>query len=152
MKIRRSAYKTSNQRRFLVVDDESSMLLMLKALLAPFGFRVDCYDDPVKALSDFKRAMYDLLILDVKMPQMSGFELYRKLREIDDNVKVCFLTGLDDFADYEKYRSEVSPKQDERYFVRKPFSAEDFLERVSFMARSLESKNNNKTEYMEKAA
>jgi two-component system, OmpR family, response regulator ChvI len=53
------------------------------------------YNDPLVALSNFKPDIYDLLILDIKMPNMTGFELYRKLKEIDSKVKVCFITAFE---------------------------------------------------------
>jgi len=58
------------------------------------------------ALSNFKPDIYDLLLLDIKMPNMTGFELYRKLKEIDSKVKVCFITAYE--THYEKFgRNQV---------------------------------------------
>jgi DNA-binding response OmpR family regulator len=63
---------------------------------------VDSYTDPILALSNFKPRLYDLLILDIKMQKMNGFDLYQKMKKIDSNVKVCFLTASELF--YEEYR------------------------------------------------
>jgi len=125
------------KRKILVVDDDRSILLTLKAMLTPFGFAIDLYQDPVSALGDFKRGSYDLLILDVSMPKMSGFELYLHLKQIDDAVRVCFLTAMDDFSEFQEYRKEAAPKANERYFVPKPVTGEDLLERVGFMTSNL---------------
>lgn len=125
-----------NNRRFMAVDDDPSVLLTLKALLEPFGFHVDLYDDAEKALNSFRANTYHLLILDVKMPKMSGFELYHFIKEIDGVVKVCFLTGLDDFSDYAAHKKEVFPKSNERYFVQKPVTGEDLLERIDYMTQA----------------
>ena len=54
-----------------------------------YGFVVDTFDDPQQALSNFKAGLYDLLLIDVKMPKMNGFELYREVKKIDNKPKVC---------------------------------------------------------------
>jgi two-component system response regulator ChvI len=122
-------------RMFLAVDDDPSVLLTLKALLTPFGFHIDLYEDAEKVLNDFRPNIYDLLILDVKMPKMNGFKLYELIKRIDNSVKACFLTGLDDFSDYVAYKKEVHPKLNEIYFVQKPVTGEDLLERIDYMMR-----------------
>ncbi len=80
-------------KRILVVDDESDICLTLANVLEGNGFVVDTFDDPLLALQDFRKDFYDLLILDIKMGKMNGFELYDEIRMIDDKVKVCFLTA-----------------------------------------------------------
>jgi DNA-binding response OmpR family regulator len=121
----------SNSKRILVVDDEPDITLMLKKVLEGNGFRVDSFDEPSAVLQNFKPEIYDLLILDIKMPYINGFELYLKLREKDQHVKVCFLTALSELGDYEAYRKEVFPKWGERYFVAKPIENEELIRRVN---------------------
>jgi len=79
--------------RILIVDDETDINLLFKIVLEDRGFKVDTFDDPIAALENYRDGLYDLLILDIKMPRMHGFELYRNIREIDNKVKVCFLTA-----------------------------------------------------------
>jgi DNA-binding response OmpR family regulator len=92
-------------------------------------FEVDAYNDPLLALSNFKQNAYDLVILDIRMPEMDGFELYKKMRMVDDKVKVCFMTAFDD------YRQEFKksfPKLDEiKCFIRKPNAIEDLVNHVA---------------------
>lgn len=90
-------------------------------------------------LQSFKPHYYDLLIIDIKMPMMNGFELYRKLKERESHVKVCFLTAVSEFRDYEQYKGDASPKPHERYFVAKPVSEDDLVRRVNDMIAN----NNN---------
>jgi DNA-binding response OmpR family regulator len=123
----------SNNKRILVTDDEPDITLMLKKVLEENGFKVDSFNEPSAVLQNFKPGIYDLLILDIKMPSINGFELYLKLREIDQNVKVCFLTALSELRDYEAYRKEVFPKWGERYFVSKPIENEELIRRVNTM-------------------
>lgn len=121
----------NNNKRIFVVDDEADITLMLKKVLEENGFKVDSFNEPASALRNFKVGLYDLLILDIKMPSMNGFELYLKLREKDQQVKVCFLTALSELRDYEAYRKEVFPKWGERYFVAKPIENEELIRRVN---------------------
>ena len=121
----------SNSKRILVVDDEPDITLMLKKVLEGNGFRVDSFDEPSAVLQNFEPGTYELLILDIKMPSINGFELYLKLREKDQHVKVCFLTALSELRDYEAYRKVVFPKWGERYFVAKPIENEELIRRVN---------------------
>ena len=77
----------------LVVDDEPDINTTLKATLEEEGFKVYVFDDPIEALEHFRKSFYDLLIFDIKMPKMNGFDLYREIKKIDSGVKVCFLTA-----------------------------------------------------------
>ena len=61
------------------------------------GFITDVYSDPLSVLMNFKKGMYDLLLLDISMPLISGFELYGKISQIDDGVKVCFVTAFEEY-------------------------------------------------------
>ena len=114
----------SNKKRILVVDDEPDITLMLKKVLEENGFEIDSFNEPSAVIQNFRPGVYDLLIVDIKMPSINGFELYLKLLEKDQHVKVCFLTALNELRDYEGYRKEVFPKWGERYFVAKPIENE----------------------------
>jgi DNA-binding response OmpR family regulator len=80
----------------LYVDDEPDMTTMLKMAPEHVGFNIDTFNDPVLALESFKPTRYDLVILDVMMQKMNGFELYDRLRKKDPDIKVCFLTASSD--------------------------------------------------------
>ena len=123
------------ETRILVVDDEPDVNLTLKVSLEDKGFKVDAFDDPLLALENFKAGVYGLLILDIKMPEMNGFELYREIKKVDNKVKVCFLTALNELHDYEAYRKEFFPKVGERYFIQKPIENEEMVKRVNQMMR-----------------
>ncbi len=101
-----------------MVDDEPDIIFCVKTVLQNNGFVVDSYTDPTLALSNFKPGLYHLLLLDIKMPKMDGFELYQKMREIDSNVRVCFLTASKLF--HEKYRTlDAYPTLDKEHFYPK---------------------------------
>ncbi|HJT49014.1 MAG TPA: response regulator [Nitrososphaeraceae archaeon] len=122
--------ETRSRKRILVVDDESDITLALKTVLDGDQFQVDSFNDPISARNNFKPGLYDLLILDIKMPIMNGFQLYREIKNMDDKVKVCFLTALNEMHDYQEYKKEVSPKPGERFFIQKPVENQTLLRRV----------------------
>ena len=70
-------------KRILVVDDESDVCLALKRILDENGFTVDSYQNPLLALQKFKADLYDLVILDIKMPKLNGFVLFYTERSRD---------------------------------------------------------------------
>jgi DNA-binding response OmpR family regulator len=81
------------QKRILVVDDEPDLTMLCRLALEYHGFNVDTFTDPRKALSNYKPGYYDLVILDIMMPNMDGFQLYDEIKKKDHKPKVCFLTA-----------------------------------------------------------
>src|SRR5437660_11597315 len=94
----------NERKKILIVDDESDIISALKMFLELQGFQVDTFTDPTMALLQFKSGFYDLLILDIKMPEMNGFELYREIKKKDHRVKVFFLTALSEMQDYDAFK------------------------------------------------
>ena len=90
------------KKKILVVNDEPDVTTMLKMTLERVGFRVDTFNDPVLALKSYKPHLYDLVILDVIMPELDGLELYTQLKRKDSGINICFLT-----ASSEPYREEL---------------------------------------------
>jgi DNA-binding response OmpR family regulator len=133
----------SSRKKILVVDDEPDITFTLHAILQNSGFEVSSFNDPLLALQSFKPHYYDLVILDIKMPTMNGFELYQQLKKKDNHVKVCFLTAVSEFRGYEQYKNDASPKPQERYFVAKPVSEDELRRRVSDMLANNDNNNNN---------
>jgi CheY-like chemotaxis protein len=123
------------RKKILVVDDEPDVTFTIKVILTSNGYQVDAFEDAEEALANFKNQAYFLAFLDIKMPKMNGFDLYMKLREIDREIKVCFLTALGEFDDYYKqYRKEdVAPVWGIRHIVRKPIDNSKLLEEVTVM-------------------
>jgi FixJ family two-component response regulator len=116
-------------RRILVVDDDADVISTFKMILEMNGFEVDAYTNPTLALSNFKPNSYGLLLLDIRMPVMNGFELFRKMKSIDSRVEACFITA---FEDYREEFKESFPMLDEaKYFIRKPKAIQDLVNHVA---------------------
>lgn len=105
--------------RILIVDDEADILLILKRGLEQHGFEVTTFTDPRAALANYKPGLYDLLLLDIRMPGLNGFELYREIHKMDGKVKICFLTAFEIYFD--EFR-KMFPKVHVRCFARKPIT------------------------------
>ena len=123
--------KNNDKQRILIVDDESDITTALKIYLEIQGFQVDAFTDPVNALAQFKADFYQLLILDIKMPDMNGFELFTEIKKKDKTIKVFFLTALSEMHDYDAYKKDVFPKEGERYFIAKPIENDEILKRIN---------------------
>lgn len=113
--------------RILIVDDEVDITCIIKQGLEREGFEVEAFNDPEKALANFKAGSYDLLLLDIRMPKMNGFQLYKKLREIDEKAKICFITAFEIY--YDEFR-KVFPKVRVNCFVRKPVRLEELAKTI----------------------
>ena len=117
----------------LLIDYELDITLTIKGILEDAGFKVDSFNDPLLVLNNYKANFYDLLILDILIPKMNGFELYVKIREKDPKVKVCFLTASEFYYENyrKKYSSELVKLLDKEYFIQKPIKNEDLIKYVT---------------------
>ena len=119
-------------KKIFLVDNEIDITYALENALENYGFKVNSFNDPILALDNYQTNFYDLVILDIKMPKMDGFELYIKLREIDPKIKICFLTASELF--YEEFRNarlKLGEKVGEEYFIQKPIKTEDLIKKIN---------------------
>jgi DNA-binding response OmpR family regulator len=122
-----------NNNRILVVDDEPDLTKVSTLALEYHGFKVDTFNDPQEALSKFKPGSYDLIILDIKMPKMDGFELYHEIKKKDNNAKVCFLTASELY--YQEFRNKEYRALDRNLFIRKLIDNEDLVKEINKMIK-----------------
>jgi CheY-like chemotaxis protein len=117
--------------RVLFVDDNKDILLTIQTGLESYGFIVDTFSNPSEALSSFKPELYDLVLIDIKMPQMSGFEFHQELRKkatYGTEIKTCFITA------YEIYFETLKTEFPELYggcFICKPIKIEDLVTKLN---------------------
>jgi CheY-like chemotaxis protein len=120
-------------KRVLVVDDEPDVALTFKVGLEECHcdgkrrFEVYTYNNPIEALLDFKPHFYDLLLVDVYMPGMNGFELSQRILELDLNIRVCFASAAELSV---RVLREVYPKLSFGCFIKKPVKIEYLIERL----------------------
>jgi len=116
-------------RRIMIVEDDSDVNFSIKFVLETEGiFRADSYTDPLVALENYRPGLYDLLLIDIAMPKMNGFELYDNIRKLDNKVKICFITASEMY--YEEVRKQIFPELDVNCFIRKPVANEDLIQRI----------------------
>jgi DNA-binding NtrC family response regulator len=124
-----SHYNSNNPRKILIVDDEPDITSAFDMILEMNGFEVDSYNDPLSALSNFKPNLYGLALLDIRMPKMNGFELYKKIKHIDNKIEVCFITAYEDYR--EEFKESFPQLEEAKYFIRKPKAIEDLVKHVA---------------------
>jgi DNA-binding response OmpR family regulator len=113
----------------LLVDDNPDITFTVKIGLEASGlFEVDTFNDPELVLSSFKPGLYDLALLDFKMPRMYGYELYDEMKKIDNKLKICFMTAT--YQDYEAIRAAFPTVEIECY-IQKPVEIKDLVRRIN---------------------
>ncbi len=125
------------KKTVLVVDDERSWLLALKLVLKEHGFAPIAVNSGEEALSVLKNKKPDLILSDVRMPAMNGFDLLEKIRENPQltSVPVIFMSAIDDY-DAKKVAKDLKAAA----YVTKPLSNEDLKKTVEVMLEQLKSK------------
>jgi DNA-binding response OmpR family regulator len=113
----------------MVIDDEPDITFTVKTGLEASGlFEVDTFNDPEVALSSFKLGLYDLALLDIRMPKMYGHELYDEMKKIDNKIKICFMTAT--YLNYEALRTAFPTIEIECY-IQKPVEINELIRRIN---------------------
>jgi DNA-binding response OmpR family regulator len=118
-------------KRILIIDDHYDTTLTFKAALENNNnnkeFEVYTCNDPLAALLEFKPNFYDLLLIDINLPYMNGFELSEKILKLDLNVKVCFMSAGE--VNHGAIR-EIHPSLNIGCFIQKPVTIDYLIKRV----------------------
>jgi DNA-binding response OmpR family regulator len=115
----------NTKKRILVVGNERDITTTLQVGLEDGGFSVDTFTDSSLALKSFKPNYYDLVLIDIVMPNIDGFELYERLKKIDPDVNVCFLTASEMY--HEEFRKSERCSLNKDLFLQKPISTDDLI-------------------------
>ena len=121
------------KKRILIVDDEADITLSFSLALEDSGlFEVDTHNDSLLALSNYRPNSYDLLLLDIRMPVMNGFELYDQIKKLDNKVKVCFISAYDvNYAALtEQFPSLGTRWSKSKNLIGKPIEVSKLIERI----------------------
>ncbi len=119
----------SKEHRILLVDDDPDMLEVLRRELKVKGLQVDAYTSPQEALQSFKPDVYDLAILDIRMPAMTGFQLYREMKKVDSAIAVCFLSAFEIQPD--EFKSVFPSIDSVKAIIKKPISINSLLKQIT---------------------
>jgi two-component system response regulator ChvI len=122
---------SSDPEKILLVDDDSDILLTYKAFLEIEGYIIDTFSDPEDALKHFAQvasSYYDLVLLDIRMPRLNGLQLFYRMKSIDINTKIVFVSALDAA---EELLSLLPGIKFDKHIIKKPIGREPFLERIS---------------------
>lgn len=105
--------------KILIIDDTKNIKLMISKALQAEGYEVDCAENGLEGIEFFKEKQYDLVLLDIRMPNLSGTEVLRQLKEINNDVPIIIITA------YPTVRNAVECiKTGAVDYLRKPFTAE----------------------------
>jgi CheY-like chemotaxis protein len=126
-----SKFPDATIKRIMIVDACDDVNLTFKIVLSESDrrLRVQSFTDPVDALREFRADFYHLVVIDILLPKMNGFELYDKLRSLDGKVKICFMTTGSEII-LKKFMKEALPESDPNCYISKPIANEDLLKRV----------------------
>ncbi len=119
----------SRNNRILLVDDDPDIVEVLGRGLKVKGMQVDAYTCPQEALQSFKPGAYDLAILDIRMPTMTGFQLYREIKNVDPAIAVCFLSAFEIQPD--EFKSIFPSMDSVKTIIKKPISIDGLLKQIT---------------------
>jgi DNA-binding NtrC family response regulator len=135
MELIQHVFTEGEKTKVLSVDDEFDVSYSLKRCLEETGlFQVNDFADATEALTHFRPRIYDLVILDNKKPGMDDFQLYQKLKALDNNIQVWFLTAAQDLSDYKKLYPDIVEaieKNEIKCFMDKPVGSEQLIKMVN---------------------
>jgi CheY-like chemotaxis protein len=115
----------NKKKRILLVDDEPDICMVYQIVLQDAGYECISYTDSVKAMQEFRPNYYDLILLDIKMPVLNGFELCKKIIELDNAVHIMFITASEEY--YEQFRSQHFPELAKINYIQKPIENEELV-------------------------
>jgi CheY-like chemotaxis protein len=113
----------------MLVDDEPDILISLESLLVSKGFNAETFSDSYDALQSFvdsEPGYYDLIVLDIRMPSMNGLQLYKRLKTIDPNIKIIFLSALEATDELVSVLEGVKSVD----VMKKPIDREHFIQKI----------------------
>lgn len=121
-------------KKILVVDDDLDITLLIKEGLERKGFHIESYNDPQMALQEFKPDFYDLMLVDIRMSKLNGFEFYQEVRKNDIKVRVCFITAF--AISYEEISKTLPPELVTRQnIIHKPIGIKELINKINEILR-----------------
>lgn len=113
--------------KIMIIDDDRDINDLFKLFLEFDGYKVDAFTDPIDALYSFRKDEYDLILLDLKMPKMNGMMLYHRLKRIDNNVVICFITANNEYIQ----RLKIHIPDIEKIVIYKPILLDELRKKIN---------------------
>lgn len=126
----------NNKTRILIIDDDEDINNLFKIFLEDFGYKVHSYINPIDALYYFKKDEYDLILLDLRMPQIDGVAMFNALKNRDNKVIICMITA--DLSYLEQLKVKIP--NIEKYVLYKPILMKNLKDKINELV--LEKSNN----------
>ena len=124
--------KRRSKRRVLLVDDEPDVCMLYQIVLQTAGYDCIYYTDSVKALNEFVPSYYDLILLDIKMPVLDGFELHKKIRDLDKNIQIIFTTAGGEYDD--QIIKQSSMEENHKFtYIQKPIGNGELIRMLNII-------------------
>jgi DNA-binding response OmpR family regulator len=129
--ISRTSVTTGFYSNIMLIDDEPDMIVKYKSFLHPEGYKVDAFINSKEALRHFAKvspSYYDLVIMDIKRPNLNGLQLYNRMKAINSSVKVLFVSALDAVEELVSILPDIFFKRNS--IIRKPVEKNHFVRTV----------------------
>ena len=134
-------YTSKSKVKILIIDDDKDITDLFAIFLERNGYIVNSYTNPVEAFNNFRKNSHDLILLDLKMPNMDGMTLYHKIKEIDNNVIVCFTTAdINYIQQLQKGIIDI-----EKIVLYKPVLLKDLKNKIDWLLSRQEINSNKQT-------
>jgi DNA-binding response OmpR family regulator len=127
--------KSTTKAKILIIDDDPDINNLFKIYLERDGCEVDAYTNPIDALYYFKKDEFDLILIDLKMPQIDGIAIFHALKKTDENVTICLITA--DISYLEQLKDKIP--NIEKYVIHKPILLRNLKNKIN----ELISENNS---------
>lgn len=124
-------------KRILIIDDDHDITNLFRLFLEHDGYKVDAFLDPIDALYYFRRNVYDLVLLDLKMPKINGMLLYQKLKNIDSDLLFCFITANKEYIEHLKKNNPDI----EKIVIYKPIHLSELREKIHLLLANPEQQD-----------
>ncbi len=137
-------HTSKSKGRILIIDDDKDITDLFAIYLESNGYNVYTYTNPVEAFNNFRNNSHDLILLDLKMPNLDGMTLYHKIKEIDNNVIICFSTAdINYIQQLQKGIIDI-----EKIVLYKPVLLKDLKNKVDWLLSRQEINSNKPTTMM----
>ena len=111
----------------MIIDDDQDINNLFKIFLENENYKIDAYTNPIDALYYFKKGKYDLILLDLKMPQIDGIAMFQALKKIDEEVSVCLITA--DLSYLEQLKEKIP--NIEKHVIYKPILLRNLKDKIN---------------------